>query len=79
MPLAGLFVDANLMVLLVVGNVGRHLVAKHRRLQDFSARDYDILVRLLNRAGRMYVTPNTLTETSNLLAQHQDPERTYFS
>ncbi len=26
----------------------------------------------------MFVTPNTLTETSNLLAQHADPEKSRF-
>ena len=26
----------------------------------------------------MFVTPNTLTETSNLLAQHGEPERSRF-
>ena len=77
-PRNGLFVDANLLVLLVVGSVGRNLIAKHRRLQDFTSEDYDILRNLLERAGRLLVTPNTLTETSNLLAQHQDPERTRF-
>ena len=28
--------------------------------------------------ARVYVTPNTLTETSNLLAQHREPERSRF-
>ena len=71
----GYFVDANLLVLLVVGDEGRDLIAKHRRLRDFSARDYDLLRGLLNATGRFLATPNTLTEASNLLGQHGEPER----
>ena len=75
---AGLFIDANLLVLLVVGSVGRDLIAKHRRLREYTAEDYEILVDVLGPVDRVLVTPNTLTETSNLLAQHADPERSRF-
>lgn len=72
---SGCFIDANLLVLLVVGSVGRNLIPKHRRLQNFSEEDYEILLNLVARFNRIYVTPNTLTETSNLLCQHKEPER----
>lgn len=72
---AGLFIDANLLVLLIVGSVGRDLIAKHRRLSEYTAEDYDILVDLLRPVDQVCVTPNTLTETSNLLAHHEEPER----
>ena len=75
MASAGLFIDANLLVLLVVGSAGRDLIAKHRRLKEYTAEDYDTLVDQIGRVDRVYVTPNTLTETSNLLAQHGEPER----
>ena len=75
MPPVGLFIDANLLVLLVVGSVGRDLIAKHRRLKEYTAEDYDTLVDVIGRVDRVHVTPNTLTETSNLLAQHAEPER----
>ena len=74
----GLFIDANLLVLLVVGSAGRDLIAKHRRLKAYTTEDYDTLIDRLGRVDQVYVTPNTLTETSNLLAQHADPERTRF-
>lgn len=74
----GYFIDSNLLVLLVVGSVGRDLISKHRRLQDYSPRDYETLVNLLSHVDHLYVTPNTLTETSNLLAQHGEPERSLF-
>ena len=75
MPPAGYFIDANLLVLLVVGSVGRDLIAKHRRLREYSVEDYETLLDLLGQVEQVFVTPNTLTETSNLLAQHGEPER----
>ena len=78
MPPAGCFLDANLLVLLVVGSVDRELIAKHRRLRRFAVEDYERLLGLIARVERVFVTPNTLTETSNLLAQHRDPERSRF-
>lgn len=75
-PQRGAFIDANLLVLLVVGSVDRGLIAKHRRLKNFTVDDYDLLLDLLTRVDRVYVTPNTLTETSNLIAYHGEPQRT---
>ena len=73
----GYFVDANLLVLLVVGNVDQDLIAKHGRLEEYTAEDYVTLLDLLSqtRQSQIYVTPNTLTEASNLLSQHREPER----
>lgn len=71
----GYFLDANLFVLLVVGSESRELISKHRRLRDYSPEDYDILIELLENADRLFLTPNTLTEASNLLSQHGEPER----
>ena len=71
----GYFIDANLLVLLVVGNTNRALITKHRRRRGYSVKDYDVLIDILSRSERIFVTPNTLTEASNLLAQHADPER----
>ncbi len=76
MPPRGYFVDANLLVLLVAGAVDRDIIARHGRLQDYTARDYDLLFSLVHQADRLFVTPNTLTEASNLLSQHGEPDRT---
>ena len=43
-------------------------------MEHYSAEDYDILCEFLDNAKGLYVTPNTLTETSNLVRQHRDPE-----
>ena len=73
--LGGYFLDTNLFVLLVVGSESRDLIPKHRRLENYSSEDYDILTELLENADQLFVTPNTLTETSNLVSQHGEPER----
>ena len=71
----GYFLDTNLLVLLVVGSESRELISKHRRLEHFAVEDFDLLAVFLENADRLYVTPNTLTETSNLVGQHREPER----
>ena len=79
MPPTGFFIDSNLLLLLIVGSVGRDLVAKHRRLREkFTVEDFDRLNNLFDRVKQVFVTPNTLTETSNLLSQHRNPERSLF-
>ena len=78
MPPGGYFVDANLLILLIVGRVGEEFISKHVRLQQFIVEDYRILRNLLDGVDQVFVTPNTLTETSNLLAQHGEPERSRF-
>ncbi len=62
-----LILDANLLVLFVVGRTSPHLIGKHRRVRAFSADDYELLIRVMGAAKQIVVTPNTLTETSNLL------------
>ena len=71
----GFYLDANLLVLLVAGSTKKALITKHRRLQGYTVQDYDISCRIIESARELFVTPNTLTEASNLLAQHADPER----
>lgn len=74
----GIFIDANLLVLLVVGATDQTLIPKHRRLRRFMVEDYGRLIGLIRQAGQVFLTPNTLTEASNLLAQHPNPERSRF-
>ncbi len=75
MPPTGYFVDAQLLVLLVAGSLNRNMIARHRRLSDYSVEDYETLRVLLDDVEQVFVTPNILTETSNLLGQYGDPER----
>ena len=74
--LRSLFIDASLIVLLVVGLVDRGLIEKHRKTREvFSVNDFDLLIQTISRIHEVRVTPNTLTEASNLLALHGEPER----
>lgn len=73
-----IFIDANLLILLVVGETRKELIAKHRRLRQFQVEDYERLAQLVNEIDYVLVTPNTLTEASNLMAQHGEPERSRF-
>ena len=62
MPANGFFVDANLLLLLIVGSVNPDAITRHRRLREFTPEDYDILIDLIAQVQRVLVTPNTLTE-----------------
>lgn len=73
-PPTGYFIDSNLLILLVAGKVDKDLIGKHRRLKNFSTDDYQRLLDILEPDKSIYVTPNTLTEASNLLPQHKKPE-----
>lgn len=73
-----IYIDTELLVLLVVGTTKRELILKHRRLQKFQVQDYDLLMRIIQNVDQLLLTPNILTEASNLLAQHRDPEKARF-
>ena len=68
-------IDSNLLLLLVVGMTEKEYVSKHKRLQAFTLSDYDLLQEQLTVATEIVVTPNTLTETSNLIDHIGDPAR----
>ena len=70
-----LLIDTNLLVLFVVGTASKEYIAKHKKLTEFTVEDYDLLVKLIARASEVLVTPNTLTETSNLAAYIGEPAR----
>jgi hypothetical protein len=60
-------IDANLLVLLIVGSLDRRQISRHKRTRPYDEEAYDNLVRYLKGFGKIIVTPNVLTETSNLL------------
>lgn len=68
--------DTNLLILLVVGETSLPYISKHKRLKAFTISDYYLLISLLIQAASIRVTPNTLTETSNLLKHIDEPART---
>lgn len=75
MPPPILILDSNLLVLFIVGVTDRALIGRHKRLKAFSVEDFDLLSAVIARAPSVLVTPNGLTETSNLLRQIDEPAK----
>jgi hypothetical protein len=63
---AGVLLDANLLLLLVVGTFERARIATFKRLSVFASEDFDLLRAIVEKFRRLVVTPNVLTEVSNL-------------
>lgn len=70
-----LLVDTNLLLLLVVGSVDRSQVERFKRTRKYTAEDFDLLAAYVDRFEGLLVTPNVLTEVSNLAGQLADPLR----
>lgn len=64
-----LLVDANILVLYVVGNLDPDLIGKHKRTNQFIAKDYYLLDDVLRQFKKIVTTPNVVTEVSNMVAQ----------
>jgi hypothetical protein len=65
--------DTNLLILLIVGTTDRSYISKHKKLRAYSEDDFDLLLRLLDSMSAIIVTPNILTEASNLASQIGEP------
>ena len=77
-PITGYFVDSSLIILLAVGDESPDLIHRHSRLAQYTTQDYFTLMDFLGRGRRMFLTQTSLTEASNLLRQHGEPQRTLF-
>jgi hypothetical protein len=63
----GVFVDANLLVLLLVGSVNPKRIATFKRTQNFSVDDFRTLRSLVAWLGpRLIATPHVLSQVSDL-------------
>ena len=69
-------VDANLLVLFVVGRTSPGLIGHHKNLRAYAMSDFALLQAWLQPASKLLATANILTETSNLLGQIGEPHRT---
>lgn len=61
-----LAIDANLTLLLVLGAHSTDLIERHKRLRPFKTRDFELLLRIVEPATSIVMTPNALTEVSNI-------------
>jgi hypothetical protein len=68
-----LVVDANLLVLLVVGSHNRDRISTFKRTKVFTAEDFDCVQEVCEyfaRRSGVLTTPHILTEVSNLLGRN---------
>ena len=70
-----LLIDANLLVLWAVGSVSPVLIPRHKRLGAYVEGDYVLLSNFLATYDSVTITPNALTEASNLARQIGEPAR----
>lgn len=74
-----LIVDAQLLVLTLVGLLDRNLIGKHKRTQQYTTDDYELVKAILEDHDEVVVTPNILTEVSNLIRLIGDPHKTQLT
>jgi hypothetical protein len=63
------------LVLLVVGYTDETIVSRHRGLQKYDLAALRLLKAAIEPFEELLVTPNALTETSNILRQIRDPDK----
>ncbi len=68
----GLLLDANLLLLYVVGRCDIRAVTSFKRTKIFTPEDYGLLENFVRYFRSIVTTPNILTEVSNLLNQLPD-------
>ena len=62
----GALVDANLLVLFLVGSVNKRRILTFKRTQNFTIQDFDRLTNLLKWFGKLFATPHVLSQASDL-------------
>ena len=68
-------IDANLLVLFVFVLTDRRLIGRHKNLSAYDEDGFDLLLEQLREYRHIVLTAQALTETSNLLRQIADPDR----
>lgn len=65
----GLLLDANLLLLYIVGRHDVRLVSSFKRTRVFTVEDFHLLVRITHFFERVVTTPHVLTEVNGLSNQ----------
>ena len=64
----GLLIDANLLVLMIIGRVSDgHFIERSGRLDAYCIEDYDNLWKFVADYGEVWITPYIAAEVSNLI------------
>jgi hypothetical protein len=66
----GALIDANLLLLYVVGKTNRRRLCDFKPCDVFETDDFELLERLVAYLGKVITTPHVLTEVSNLAKLH---------
>ncbi len=62
----GLFIDTNLLLLLVIGTFRRDMIATHKRVNQYNTDDFQKVAFFRGHFQTLWTTPSVLTETDNL-------------
>jgi hypothetical protein len=76
---SGILIDANLLLLLAVGQYRVDRVETFKRTAVYSRRDLGLLRELASKFEKRWTTPNILTEVDNLGRQLKTDEHADFS
>ena len=66
MSIGRLVLDANVLLLFVVGQIDPRLVPHHERLKQYDSEDFELLQSVVGSATSVCTTPNAWTEVSNI-------------
>jgi len=61
--------DTNVFLLFIVGGIGVEHISRVKQTRQFLDEDYDLLLSLISQS-KVILTPNVLTEASNLLESY---------
>lgn len=73
----GILLDTNLLILLVVGLIGKAEISKHKTTGAYIPEDFDLLFNFLKLFKKIVVTPHVLAETSNLVDTFSGEKKSY--
>jgi hypothetical protein len=75
---SGVFIDSNLLLVLLVGEFDRERVDTFKRTKHLGSEGYDTLVKFLGAFQRKVTCPHVLTEVSNLASNLYDEDLIRF-
>lgn len=61
--------DCNVFILYVIGSLDKKYISDFKRTQIFREEDFDLLIQLI-KDSQLLITPNVITEASNLLESY---------
>lgn len=70
--MSSLLIDTNLLLLLLVGLTNKEYISSHKRTKNFSVKDFDLLIYLMEQFSEIWTTSHCMAEVSNLLRQTND-------